>query len=316
VSKSREQILEWESRWLVPAGIATFVAIGLLIGGTIVGGPISGDGKAEILRSAHDHGSSLMIGSVLQAIGFALLIFPLVVLFRAAQARSERVRAQLIGLIVVAPLFFAVATVLTGIATTDAADQFVAGNAKSTLTAKEATSECSSELKDKGAKEFGEEFEASSASPQEKCVQTKVENDEADNAISEASVTGLAEGLSIGGRLGLAVSLIYTCLWAMRVGLLTRFWGSLGMALGVATLLGLVLFVALWFVYIGLLLVGKVPAGRPPAWAAGEAIPWPTPGEKAAESLEAEDPAPDDPSEPPESDNGAGGERRKRKQRD
>lgn len=314
MSKSREQILEWESRWLVPAGIATFAAIALLVAGTIVGGPVSGDGKAEILRSANEHGSSLMIGSALQAIGFALLILPLLVLFRAAQARSERVRGQLVGLIIVAPLFFAVATLLTGVATTDAADQFVAGNAKSTLTAKEAASDCRSDLDDVGAKEFGEEFGgAEGTNPEERCAETKVEDDEATNAIRDASVSGLAEGLSIGGRFGLAISLLYTCLWAMRVGLLTRFWGSLGMALGVATLLGLVLFVALWFIYIALLLVGKVPAGRPPAWAAAEAIPWPTPGEKAAESLEASEP---DPDEPPDSGNGSGGERRKRKQRD
>ncbi len=312
----RDQTLEWESRWLVPAGIAGLVAVGLLIAGTVVGGPVSGDGKAEILRSAHDHSSSLMIGSSLQAIGFALLVLPLLVLFRAAQARSDRVRGQLVGLIVIAPLFFAVATLLTGVATTDAADQFVAGNAKSTLTAKEAASDCRSDLDDMGAKEFGEEFDAASkgASPQERCVTTKVEDDEATNAIRDASVSGLAEGLSIGGRFGLAIALLYTCLWAMRVGLLTRFWGSLGMALGVATLLGLVLFVALWFIYLALLLVGKVPAGRPPAWAAGEAIPWPTPGEKAAASLEASDDPDSD--GPPESGNGSGGERRKRKQRD
>lgn len=315
MSKSRDQILEWESRWLVPAALATFAAIALLIGGTIVGGPVSGEGKAEILRSAHEHGSSLMIGSALQAIGFALLIAPLMVLFRAAQARSERVKGQLIGLIVVAPLFFAVATALTGVATTDAADQFVAGEAKSTLTQKEATSDCRSQQKDKGAEKFGEEFDAGGegSEPEAECIKTKVEDNEADNAISEASVTDVAEGLGIGGRLGLAVSLIYTCLWAMRTGLLTRFWGSLGMALGVATLLGLVLFVAIWFIYIGLLLAGKVPGGRPPAWAAGEAIPWPTPGEKAAASLE---PSDSDSSEPPGSGNGAGGERRKRKQRD
>ena len=30
----------------------------------------------------------------------------------------------------------------------------------------------------------------------------------------------------------------------------------------------------------------SLPGGRPPAWAAGEAIPWPTPGEKAAADLE------------------------------
>ena len=99
----------------------------------------------------------------------------------------------------------------------------------------------------------------------------------------------------------------------MRVGLLTRFWGSLGMALGVAALLLLVQFTMIWFIYFGLLLLGRLPGGRPPAWAAGEAVPWPTPGEKAAESLEGSEPL--DPSD--SGDAGPGeGERRKRKQRD
>ena len=44
-------------------------------------------------------------------------------------------------------------------------------------------------------------------------------------------------------------------------------------------------FALLWFVYLAFLLLGRVPGGRPPAWAAGEAIPWPSPGEKAAADL-------------------------------
>jgi hypothetical protein len=59
------------------------------------------------------------------------------------------------------------------------------------------------------------------------------------------------------------------------------------MASGVAFLLGPLFFITLvWFIYFGLLVLGKVPGGKPPAWAAGEAIPWPTPGEKAAADLE------------------------------
>ena len=38
--------------------------------------------------------------------------------------------------------------------------------------------------------------------------------------------------------------------------------------------------IALWFGYLGLLFLGKVPGGRPPAWEAGEAIPWLKPGEE------------------------------------
>jgi hypothetical protein len=302
--------------------LATFAAIALLVGGAIVSAPVHGDGKAEILQTAHEHSSALLAGGVMQAVGFALLIAPLVVLFRAAQARSNRVRGQLIGLIVAAPLFFAVATVLNAAATTDAANQFVGGEAKSTLTKPEAAKECRSERQEKGAKSFGEEFEAGKdASSLAACEGQKVEDDEASNAISDASLENAASGFGFGGRLGLAVALLYIGLWAMRVGLLTRFWGSLGMALGVATLLGLVLFLVIWFIYIALLLIGRVPGGRPPAWAAAEAISWPTPGEKAAASLE---PEPPNTPEPPaldsgdssSSSDGDSGERRKRKQRD
>ena len=58
--------------------------------------------------------------------------------------------------------------------------------------------------------------------------------------------------------------MVYTCLHAMRTGLLTRFWGSLGMALGAVSFI-FFQFALLWFVYLGLLLLGRVPAAaRPP----------------------------------------------------
>jgi hypothetical protein len=69
----------------------------------------------------------------------------------------------------------------------------------------------------------------------------------------------------------------------------------------------------------------RLPGGRPPAWDAGEAIPWPSPGEKAAAELAGPDGELDyDPESPglregeAEADEpGDGGaERRKRKQRD
>jgi hypothetical protein len=63
----------------------------------------------------------------------------------------------------------------------------------------------------------------------------------------------------------------------MRTGLLTRFWGSLGLALG-AVFVFFTLFTLIWFIYLGLLFAGWVPGGRPPAWAAGEAMPWPKGG--------------------------------------
>lgn len=310
--------MEWEKRWSLPAGLATFGGVALVIASVFAIGSVSGEGDAELLRSAHEHSSAVTLASLLQGAGFVLLVAPLVVLFRAAAARSDRMRYQLIGLVVAAPLFLAGSAVLNAVATNDAASEFVAGNAKPGITVKAAAEDCQSELKDKGAKEFDEEFGGGSqAAALKQCTQTKVADEKASNAVSEASTRGLATGLGLGGRLGLAVALFYSCLYAMRTGLLTRFWGSLGMALGVAALLLLVQFTMIWFIYFGLLLIGRLPGGKPPAWAAGEAIPWPTPGEKAAEGLEANEP-PEAP-EPPALDNGdssSGSERRKRKQRD
>lgn len=308
----RSEILEWEGRRLLPAGLATFGAVALIIASAFVIGGISGEGDAEVLRSVYAHSSSLTLSSILQAAGFVLLVAPLVVLFRAAAGRSDRMRHQLIGLVVAAPLFLAVSGVLTGIATNDAASAFVGGEAKPGISVKEAAKECRSELDELGAEEFGEEFGGGSrAEALKQCGQTTYEDEEASEAIAESSLHGAAIGFGLGGRLGLAVTLLYSCLFAMRAGLLTRFWGSLGMALGVAALLLRVEFTMIWFIYFGLLLIGRLPAGRPPAWEAGEAIPWPTPGEKAAESLEGEGVGASG-----GSDSGDAGERRKRKQRD
>jgi hypothetical protein len=100
----------------------------------------------------------------------------------------------------------------------------------------------------------------------------------------------------------------------MRTGLLSRFWGSLGMAMGVAALLLLIQFTFIWFLYFGLLVAGWVPGGRPPAWAAGEAVPWPTPGEEAAAKLGSGDEPPEDGEPGGEGPDDSSGPR-KRKQR-
>jgi hypothetical protein len=313
------EIVAWESRWAAPVATVTFLAVALLLGSNLAN-QVSGTGDAEILRSAHEHSGSVMLTGLMQALAFLLLAAPLFYLFKVVSARSDRVRSQLVGLVVIAPLFLAISGGLTIAARGEAADQFVAGEAKSTLSAREAGEKCRSEQKEEGAKAFAEEFEpAPGETALAACERRKVEDDEASNAIAEASLAPIVSGLGIAGGLGFVIALFYSGLWAMRTGIMTRLWASLGMAAGVAFLLGpLFVITLLWFVYFGLLVLGRVPGGRPPAWAAGEAIPWPTPGEKAAAELEPADP---DLAEPPSATGDGdssddGGERRKRKQRD
>jgi CBS domain-containing protein len=281
LSVGKQATLAWEARWARPVGLATLLAVALLIASVIAIASIGGGGEAESLRSVHDHSSSVSLSGGLQAAAFLLLVAPLVYLFKAAAARAPQMRRQFLGLVIAAPIFLCVASLLNVAAANNAASDFAAGKSTTSLSVKEATRECESDRKEDAAG-FKDEYGTSLG----RCAKTKREDDKAQNAIHDASPRSLAEALHIGGGLALAFALVYSCLYAMRVGLLSRFWGSLGIALGVAAALGLFQFTLLWFIYFGLLACGWIPRGRPPAWAAGEAVPWPSPGEAAAQKLE------------------------------
>jgi hypothetical protein len=286
---SKAQTRARESRWAVPVGIASILGVILLIASRPLG--VGGDGQAELLREVDAHAGQVLLSDLMQALAYLLLALPLVYLFRAAAARTDRVRPQLIGLMVAAPLFLAISSGLSIGVTNEGADDFLAGQADPSLTPKEAREECSDEKQDEGADFLVEEYEpAEGESPLRACEDRKLEDDEATQAIGEASLTPIATGLGIAGIFGLVVGLLYAGLWAMRTGLLSRFWGALGMVAGIAFLLRPLSFVAMvFFFYFGLLVLGLVPRGKPPAWEAAEAIPWETPGERAAAEMEPED---------------------------
>jgi hypothetical protein len=79
--------------------------------------------------------------------------------------------------------------------------------------------------------------------------------------------------------LGFAIAII--SLNAMRVGLLTRFMGILGVIVGVAVApilpidqQGIIR--VFWLAALGMLFLGRLPSGVPKAWTTGEAEPWPS----------------------------------------
>jgi hypothetical protein len=133
-------------------------------------------------------------------------------------------------------------------------------------------------------------------------------------------------GLSIGGTVALAFWFVIGSLNAMRVGLLSRFMGVLGVIIGPAFLLGLAPpVVTFWLVAVGVLFLGRWPRGLPPAWQRGEAVPWPSmqpPDERSAEQesgspngeVEPVGPAVR-PAEQEQAAGGGTGSRRKRKRR-
>src|ERR1700733_10441933 len=81
------------------------------------------------------------------------------------------------------------------------------------------------------------------------------------------------------GALLIAVSLVLISLAAMRVGLLPRFMGYLGIIAGVLTIIPLVpipIVEAYWLIALAYLLSGRWPSGVPPAWTTGRSVPWPS----------------------------------------
>jgi hypothetical protein len=79
------------------------------------------------------------------------------------------------------------------------------------------------------------------------------------------------------GALMLALGFILIALNAMRVGLLPRYLGYVGVAAGALVLFPVVpvpVVACLWLVGLAALLIGRWPGGTPPAWTTGTAVPW------------------------------------------
>lgn len=243
---STQAILERERRYrrvVVFASIAPLLLLVLAAAFQASGGGTS-DLATETLRTIDENAGSQLLGSIMAALAFLLLAAPLAYIYKAAQARSERVMGALLFLVILGPILYAVQGVLLAIGQIQVAEEFVAqeggvGDIYSLAT---------NLLEDSG--------------PRTAAIYV----------YSLATIT-------------IIFGMVYTCLWGVRTGLLTRFHGTLGMALGATfilpPLIGLTLPALLaWFMYFGLLIAGRTPKGRPPAWDAGIAIAPPKPGEE------------------------------------
>ena len=106
-----------------------------------------------------------------------------------------------------------------------------------------------------------------------------------DDIADDSSIASVGASLFFPAVLGILVAMVYVPLQAMRTGLLTRMFATLGMAFGASLLLIApqfsLLLLSAWFAWLGFtLILDRVPKGRPPAWDAAEAIPWPSPVER------------------------------------
>lgn len=252
----------WRARLGVPAVAGGFL---YLIGAVIIGSAISGaptvgllqaispalEGQAHPARSPRadeviyisHHAFALIAGSVLSAIALLALSAVLFVLVKATRFRRPQSWPATLPLVLIGGVGFAAVSVGHQIAGAILTHQFAVGH------------------------DFS--------------------NHAVDYALTNAGVNVAMQYISLLAGLSLTVGMISASLGAMRAGLLTRWMGVVGIfaALLVFLPIGgetLTIVPAFWLAAMGLLYLGRWPGEEPPAWAAGEARPWPTQAELRA----------------------------------
>jgi hypothetical protein len=296
---SKQELLEFQSRWMRPAGISAILGALLFAVSLPLQPSVSGDGDAERLTEFHDNSTQLVLGQgVLIGLGVLLFIPALYVLIRSATGRSARIPRAMVALAFVGPILFSVSGFVVAQGLDDVAGKFV-----EQAPAKEQQARAqAAAARAKGVQRGSAGGRQTSTTPPTTTptgstttqsaptaprtpaqAATSARDDLANDLIDDSTLLKVGSLIRFVGLISLVFALIYIPLWAMRTGLLTRFWAILGLALGVSLLLvpvgifGLVL----WFAVLGLMLAGWWPRPLPPAWAAGEAIPWLRPSDDA-----------------------------------
>ncbi len=310
----KQEIFSFQRTWIRRAGAAgvfgAFLVAASLVVQRIGLSVPSGNSNADEFVFVHHHSTRIIYSSILQGIGFAMFLGPLLFLFRSAVFRAARMRNGFIGLIVVGPVFFGLGLAISAVGSSQAADKFVkqepavvqqarqhaeaqassssqpkqgqskssTGTAASTTTKAQATTASTTATTATGSTTTGTGTTTTAAKPPtpDQAASTAREN-LADHLNKHTTVLIIGGLISTIGVLALVFGMIYTNLWAMRTGLVTRFWGALGMAFGLFLIIPLIPPIpalVLWFAVLGLMFLGLWPRPLPPAWEAGEAIPW------------------------------------------
>lgn len=244
----RQELIEREDRNGRIAGILGVSGVlGMILLPTLLGlsgefSEIAQDDFVARLEAFEASRDDLFAGTLIQAAGIALFAAPLFFLFRAASARMPKMYKGLIGLTILGPILVAASGIFSFAAFDNVASTFL-DNAPAGVD----------------------------------------QNEAAEDALRDESAFQIFLYLQLAGGFSLAIAIVYTAFQAMKAGLLTRFLGALGIGAGAGFLLipglGQILLFG-WMVAISLLIARWWFGNRPPAWAAGEAIPWPKPGEK------------------------------------
>jgi len=261
---TREQQIEWEARRGRPAaaaavGAAVFLVASFAYGVSALGsGNVRGD-RAQQLR-IDENATDLLVIAGLNGLAVVCMGGVLVYLFYATKARRPDLLQAALVLAIAGPLLYGVVLIALNLVRLDLAADFAA------LPGAEQTDRSARRLED-------------------------------DSILSDVGLVGLAPSLAFG------FSFVLIGLNAMRAGLLSRFMGILGIIVGVLYVIPLLgggppIVTIFWTAALAVLFLDRWPGGRGPAWASGEAIPWPSAMEAAKAREAALQQTPSEPEEP------------------
>jgi hypothetical protein len=268
-------VLGWEARQAPRAAAAAAVSAVLVIGSGIAtaavfnnapvtglldslarAGRAGGVGGLPSLRTPYyefydDRAGTVLLTAVARGLGFVAVAFMLVFLGLAVRNRSEGFRRLWIYVSLGGGLLGAIATIMFTLGTSAEISNFLSGPR---------TVDRAGDIGDS-------------------------------SILITAQLLGIPGTQAIGiASLALGLGWVVICLNAMRVGLLTRFMGVLGIICGALIVLPILsplpIVQTFWLFAMALLLLGRWPNGVPPAWSTTEALPWPS-QQQAREAREA-----------------------------
>ncbi len=233
-------------RWAVPLTVAAALlplaaSLTIVFGlGTVARNQLS---KFVVLES---HGAVLTIASILQALGDLALVATLYHLYRATRGRRPELPAVFRYILMVG----AIGAALVGTAVQAALPPF--GLVFQGLFASQLGKFFSS---------FGQTYQ------------------QAVDLFGSGPLRTVGL-IQLGVTFALLVSIVFLSLNAMRVGLLPKLMGYVGVLIGILVLLplasGVPILPAFWLLALAYLFSGRWPGRLPPAWRTGQAEPWPT----------------------------------------
>lgn len=251
----RQRILEREQRWARPAAIAAILSAPLYIGAMFIdqgGEPPTLTAllriglQTERFRAIDSSDAELLLGAALRTVAFLLLAGALLYLFKAVEARGDRVRGAMVGFAFIGPVLLAVQGLLSTVTQISVASDFVAQASPGgdVFTLLEGLIDDSTGL-------------------------------EIASSLGFPAILGMVVAMVYFSlqamRAGLLTRFLGTLGMAFGVGFVF-----------IAPSLTLLMTV-LWFMWLGLVFLDRTPGPRPPAWEVGVAIPWPRPGDEQPE---------------------------------